>query len=917
MRTLRTSVRRLVEFLLRAGDIDSDRDGRGGVEAMLAGGEIHRALHASAGDAYQAEVPLAGSFFFPGGAFSPHATRLDLREEALGDQEGFFLAVEGRADGIIDDGKGALTIDEIKGVARDVSAIEEPEALHEAQALCYAYLYLRKLRGPSALATAFGERVTVRVTYASMTTGEVRQLERSHAVPDIEAWFFALLAKAERWAAWRVRHDELRTRSLSSLAFPFVPRDGQREIMDAVEGALREGGRLYLQAPTGSGKTVATLFPALKALGAGKLARVAYLTAKTTSRRAVLECLEVLGAQGMSANVLVMTARDKICPLRRDARGSELRSRPLTSLCNPVECPLARGHYDAVGDALYEAISSCDVLDARHVEELAARHHVCPYELQRDAARWSDLIVCDYHYAFAPSASLIGLADEPGVGDTAYLVDEAHNLAERMREMYSAELAVAELEGLERLVRERGGLDKLARSGRVAGGLDELARSVRAVIAAFPTWDQALPAQVQSGTRERGQRVAYQVVRVSEELRAALAALVESLDATLERLSPAADGTGDGRRGWPGGRRELETFLAVRDLRFKTGSLVAALQRAETGYVSFLGRAEGGGRKLKVFCLNPRHDLEGRLEQARAAVFFSGTLLPLDYHRKLLAARDDDPSLYARSSFDPRRQQVLIASDISARFSRRGPELYARIAAYLTTLIESRPGNYLAFLPSYAMLDEVARAFEAHTGRGTELVRQHGNMGDEQQRSRMGEPERERLRSDMYRTEQERSDVHGTELVRQHAGMREAERERFVDRFRAPRAPGASLLGLCVLGGIFGEGIDLPGEALVGVVVVGTGMPQASAERELIREHFDAKEGSGFAYAYTYPGMSKVLQAAGRLIRSEEDHGVVLLLDDRFLEPELQAAFPREWQDLRTCTLATLPTQLADMPAFP
>ena len=863
MRTLRVSVRRLVEFLLRSGDIGSDDIGsganwRGGVEAMQAGSDIHRTLQAAGGKSYQAEVSLAGSIFFPNGTFSPHAARLQIKKETVSDQDGFFLRIEGRADGIIDDGTHPLVIDEIKGVARDVSAIHEPAAVHEAQALCYAYLHLRGTRGPAAISTAFGEQVVLRLTYASMTTGEVRQIERTYGAPDIEARFFALLDAAQRWACWRVVHDALRDQSLASLAFPFERRDGQRQIMDAVASAIRAGRRLYVQAPTGSGKTIATLYPALKAMGSGRVSRIAFLTSKTTTRQPVLECLDLLRRQGLAANVLVMTARNRICPLRTKEHGTAMRARPLASLCNPIECPLARGHFDSANDALYEAITTHDVLHADCVEQVAARHHVCPYELQRDIARWADVIVCDYHYAFSPSASLLGLANETGGGQTVFLVDEAHNLVERMRDMYSAELAVAELEGLERLLRG-------------ATTFDELSRTVRDVIRTFPPWKEALPPTARSGARGRAARPSYQVVRASDAFADSLTRLADGIDTALERLSPLSDNwNGDDHRAGASAQRTVEVYLTLRDMALATRAFLGALQRAGTGYVTFLNRAEGAGRTLKVYCVDPSHDLGERLESALAAVFFSGTLLPMDYHRQLLAAQADDDSVLARSSFDSRHRQVLIGSDITARYSRRGPALYAHCASYLVTLLRAHPGNYLAFLPSYAILEKVAKALEPQVGSKTKVVRQRPSM-----------PERER------------------------------ERERFVAEFREPRSPSTSLVGLCVLGGVFGESIDLPGTALVGVVVLGTGMPRASGEREVIREHFDARGGKGFAYAYTYPGMIKVLQAAGRLIRTEEDRGVVLLLDDRFLEGELQRAFPMEWKNVQTCTLATLPALLA------
>lgn len=843
MRTLRISVRRLVEFLLRSGDIDSEHDWHGSIEAMQAGSAIHRMLQASAGDAYQAEVSLACSIYFPACSFSPHAARLEISEERVSDQPGFIFRVEGRADGIIDDGKHPLVIDEIKGVARDISDLDEPAALHEAQALCYAYLYLRRKHGPSALSSTFGEQVVVRLTYVSMTTGEVRQIERTHLVPDIEAWFFSLLEKAQRWAAWRVSHDEMRGRSLSSLTFPLNPRAGQQQLMDAVATTIHKGARLYAQASTGSGKTIATLYPALKAMGSGEVSRVAYLTAKTMTRRAALDCLDLLRPQDVATNVLVVTARDKLCPLRDKSRGIDVRARPLASLCNPVECPLARGHYNSVNDALFDAISTYDVLDADCVKDVAARHHVCPYELQRDMARWADIIICDYHYAFSPSASLLGLADEPGGNDTVFLIDEAHNLVERMREMYSAELCVSDLKGLERLLGSKP-------------AFAELTKAVRAVVSAFPVWNKELTSASYAGPQTRKGKPSFQKVHLGNTFTDPLAALADGINSSLEQLSDDSSSM------------DIELVLALRDMSLQVRGFIGALQRSEKGYVTFLARDAKGGRRLKVYCVDPSYDLEERLKQSKAAVFFSGTLLPMEYHRKLLAAQDEDTSLYVQSSFDYHRQQVLIAADVSARFSKRGQELYARIAAYLVATTRSLPGNYLTFFPSYAFMEEVAKALAP--------------LVDD-----------------------------GTEVVRQIPGMREGERELFVSRFRKQRTAGRSLIGLCVLGGIFGESIDLPGEALVGVAVVGTGMPRTSAEREVIRSHFDAEEGKGFAYAYTYPGLIKVLQATGRLIRTEKDHGVVLLLDDRFLESELREALPKEWKNLQTCTLQTLPGLLS------
>jgi Rad3-related DNA helicase len=384
-----------------------------------------------------------------------------------------------------------------------------------------------------------------------------------------------------------------------------------------------------------------------------------------------------------------------------------------------------------------------------------------------------------------------------------------------------------------------------------------LANAVHAVVSAFPTWDRALPGDARTGAKGQRGKPTYQAVHLDDIFVDSLSALADGIGTTLEQLAEAQS-TGS-----------VEVFLAVRDASLMVNAFLSTLNRAEVGYVTFLGRDDAGGRRLKIFCVDPSHDLDERLQQAKAAIFFSGTLLPMDYHRRLLAAQDDDTSLYVQSSFDHRRQQVLIGSDLSARYAQRGPELYAHIAAYLTRLTDARPGNYLVFLPSYVMMDEVAAVLDRV--------------------------------------------IDGkTTVILQVPGMREADRERFVDRFRGPHAAGRSLIGLCVLGGIFGESIDLPGESLVGVVVVGTGMPRSSAEREVIRNYFDAKGDKGFAFAYTYPGLNKVLQAAGRLIRTETDHGIVLLLDDRFLEADLQEAFPKEWKNVQTCTVNTMTGLLAD-----
>ncbi len=837
MRVLKASVRRLVEFVLRSGDFDRSASTGEVLDAMQAGSAVHRKLQAEGGDLYQAEVSLSRLFYFPGGAFVPEAIQQNIDPLDLDDPQGFALLVEGRADGIIDPGSGSVVIDEIKTFATDLESIGEPYPVHVAQAQCYAYLYLRKQQEAQGDITARrSDAITIRMTYASLETGELTQFESTLWFRELETWFLGMLERYHRFAAWQAAHLRERDASLAQLDFPYAFRAGQRELVGHVANAITEKRNLYIQAPTGSGKTLSMIYPSLKAMGEGKGDRFCYLTAKGTARQAALGCFDLLESRGLRFGVIAVTARDKICPIRNGHVGGPDRedvmlADPLT-VCNPRECPFAHGHYDRINDAVYKTLCSGLVLRRADMEAAAQRWQVCPYELQLELADWLDGVVCDYNYAFRPASST-SRAIGNGASDPIYLVDEAHNLPGRVQELYSASLESGMFSGL---ARELSDLD--LRLGVI--------EALENIVTWFSKRQLLLPEQAGKGG-------GYARIQDFDTLPELLERFVSEVEAQF-----AADAL----------PRTSRLFsLYARPVYFLVLAFLAALERIDEKYTCYEERLADGELRVKVFCLDPSGAVAERLEGVRSAVFFSGTLLPMPYYRAMLAAGERDYTINARSCFDPSRRLVLLAEDVTSAYKERGAEQYACMAAYVARAVQAYPGNYLVFSPSYRMLGEVADAFE-------------------------------------------RVMPGGTEVLRQTPAMTDAEREAFIAQFLEKRG-GDSTVGFCVLGGFFGEGIDLPGDALVGVVIIGTGLPQMSAERALVRDYHDTRGRDGFAYAFTYPGFNKVLQAAGRLIRTEQDRGVVLLLDKRFCRSDLQELFPREWQRVETCTLATVSGKLS------
>ena len=396
---VRISVRNLVEFILREGDIDSRRSGGMDKEAMLMGGRLHRKIQRRMGPEYHAEVSLK--------------TLVDCGE--------FCIQVEGRADGVIikeDETEPGVIIDEIKGVLRELSHIEQPVNVHLAQAKCYAYIYARQ----HGL-----KRVGVQMTYCHLDTEEIRRFQFEYGKKELEEWFHDLFGSYEKWARFQIEWKQERDASIQRVEFPFPYRKGQRDVAAAVYRTILRKKKLFIQAPTGVGKTMSTVFPAVKAVGEGLAEKIFYLTAKTITRTVAENAFSTLKENGLRMKVITLTAKEKICFCEE-------------AVCNPEACPYAKGHFDRVNDAVFDMITGGNEINRKAIEEQAQKYMVCPFELSLDISTWTDAVICDYNYAFDPTAHLKRFFSEGGSGNYIFLIDEAHNLVERGREMYSAQL---------------------------------------------------------------------------------------------------------------------------------------------------------------------------------------------------------------------------------------------------------------------------------------------------------------------------------------------------------------------------------------------------------------------------------------------------------------------------------------------
>ena len=770
---VRISVRNLVEFILRNGDLVSGSSASD-KEAMLKGSRLHRKIQKQMGSHYQPEVSL----------------KKDTEYDDL------ILRVEGRADGIFSQ-DDRFCIDEIKGVYKNLELMEEPVLVHRAQALCYAWIYLDEHEL---------EKIDIQMTYAHLDTEVIKRFRETLTRAELKQWYEELTDSYHKWLAYQIEWREKRNESMKKLEFPFEYRKGQRKMVSGIYHAISKKEQIFIQAPTGVGKTMSAVFPAVRAIGQGMAETVFYLTARTITRTVAQDAFEILRDRGLLFKVVTITAKEKLCFCDKPE-------------CDPEKCPYAKGHYDRINDAVYELWTTEQSFDRETLLRHAQKWQVCPFELSLDLAVWMDGVICDYNYVFDPNVYLKRFFGENVSGNYLFLIDEAHNLVDRGREMYSASISLDDVIETRKFVKPYS--QKLWKKlGKVKKQMEELKQNC-------------------------GE---WKVQENAGVLPISLLSVQGEMDQLLEE--PPAQEVVDGI---------LDFYFAVRNF-LNISELV------DDNYVVYAAFDDNGRFYLKLFCVNPAENLQKYLDKGNSTVFFSATLLPLQYYRKMLSTRSENFGMYVESPFEQKKRCLMICRDVSSKYTRRGYEEYRKIAEYIARMSWQKKGNYMVFFPSY------------------------------------------RLMEDVYQVYQDEFSVSWVRCISQHASMTELEREEFLEEFTEETEE--TLVGFCVMGGIFSEGIDLIGDRLIGAAVVGTGLPQVNCEREILKGYYDEKGEQGFDYAYRYPGMNKVLQAAGRVIRTKEDTGAILLMDERFLNRDYRNLFPREWNDACTCTLGNVEKHL-------
>lgn len=777
MTTIRVSVRNLVEFILREGDIDN-RMAKAPTDAMQEGGRIHRMIQKRMGIEYEAEVPLKFQV----------------------DYDDYIVQIEGRADGIIRRNNQVI-VDEIKGTYRDMKFITEPVPVHLAQAMCYAHFLACKEEL---------DAVDVRMTYCNIDTEEVKYFQEKYTAGQLSEFFDGVMSEYKKWTDFESQWKRKRQESIHKLEFPFEYREGQKELAGHVYQTICHGKKLFIQAPTGVGKTISTVFPAVKAVGEEKADKIFYLTAKTITRTVAEETFGLLQDVGLQYKTVTLTAKEKICPLEEMD-------------CNPDHCPYAKGHFSRVNDAMYDMLTQEEKFDRDNITQYAQKHEVCPFEMSLDMSLFSDAVICDYNYLFDPYVHLKRFFTEGMKGPYLFLIDEAHNLVERGREMFSAQMVKEDFLELKKQVKPyHTGLEKY---------IDRCNKELLVLKKGYDEDDMP---------------------EMTGAFAMSLSRLHSAISSYLED------------------HEECPVRKEILDFYFQAGRYLDVNERIDENYITYTKLDEEDRFCIRQFCVDPSERLKECMAQGVSSILFSATFLPIQYYKQLLGGTQEDFEVYAKTAFSPQQLHLMIGMDVTSRYVRRNAVEYHNIAYYIHNIISGKTGNYMVFCPSHQFLMQVYEAYLTY----------------------------------FY-------DPQKVECLVQNEYMNEQAREEFLSRFRqVPDAEfdlhdkicmeieeeNCSILGFCVLGGIFSEGIDLKGEALIGAIIVGTGLPQVCREREILKDYFEEQGKDGFDYAYRYPGMNKVLQAAGRVIRSVDDRGIVALLDDRFGQSTYKKMFPREWE---------------------
>ena len=753
---VRLSVKSLVSFVLKGGSIDSRFTG---LNRALEGSRIHRKLQKLAPEGYVAEVALRNT--------QKH--------------KGVEYTVDGRADGLFfeDD---LPVIDEIKTTAVPAELITEDfNMAHWAQGQCYAYFYCAEQKLKKAV---------VRLTYYQIDTEEIVRYKQEYTFAQLEGIYHTLLQGYEKWAMFTAEWEIKRNESITSLQFPFDSyRAGQREMAVGVYKTVVQGGQFFCQAPTGIGKTLSSLFPAVKAMGEGQTEKIFYLTAKTITRTAAQTAVQQLQGDGLNLKHVTLTAKDKVCFL--DERN-----------CNPEACPYAKGYFDRVNDVVFELLQKIDCFTRQEIEQAAKKYELCPFELSLDLSLWCDVVICDYNYLFDPEATLQRFFSER-TGEYTFLVDEAHNLPDRAREMYSAQISKKEIWAVKKMVDKED-----AKLSKALTKLNSEIVKIKKELKALDTDHFA------------GEEPRKEVLAV---LRSAMPPFEGYLEKHRTNLQSGV----------------LEAYFSIR-------FFLKISEIYNSSYVTFYEQSREDV-SVQFLCLDPSAFVRTAFEKGKAAVLFSATLTPLEFYMQTLGDEEDAKKASFTSPFNREHLCLLVESTVSTKYKDREDTL-EQVAESILSFATAKRGNYIVYFPSYKYLQQVYEVF-----------------------SELGA---------------------AMKTVCQQSGASEEEREEFLKLFDKEDE---NILAFCVMGGMFSEGVDLVGNKLQGCCIVGVGLPQINPKLEQMKEYYNADNKDGYAYAYRYPGMNKVLQAAGRVIRTADDKGVVLLIDSRFGTREYRNLFPLHW----------------------
>lgn len=753
---IKISVRNLIEFVMRSGDIDNTfKDNT----RMIEGIRAHQKIQKSYGDNYTKEYYLKDKTEYKDVTFQ----------------------VEGRADGIIKNGT-FYVVDEIKSTKRNLEDIDDSNSLHWAQAMCYAY-FLAKIKNL--------ESIDIQLTYVSTEDYKIKNFNRNFSFIDLKDFYFNLLKQYIDFSKILTENIKRRDFTAENLDFPYDNyRKGQRKMAVAIYKSILDHNNLFVDAPTGIGKTISSIFPSVKAIGEGLIDKIFYLTSKSTTGNEAIKALKLLEEKGLEMLSLHITSKEKVC-LNDQVK------------CNPSDCPFAKGHFDRVNDAIKDIISNETIIDYETLTSYSEKYRVCPFEFELDVAIYSDFIICDYNYVFDPNAYMRRFFEEV-ISRYIFLIDEAHNLLDRSRDMYSFKFTNKEFIELREYFDEDRDKRILSNIGDI---IDEFDKNYI----------------------KFGKKLNYSTKKHLDSIDEKLIKLNKCLEKFLiaEKINKNYDIILD------------EYFNITRYLKISDSFI--------DGFYNIISYDDV--EKVKTFeikCIDPSDILKNKYKLSVSTTFFSATLSPIMFYVNILGA-NDALKLRLNSPFNADKQLIMQKS-ISTRYKDRSNNI-TNISDSINEFVKTKNGNYFIFFPSFNYLEAVA---------GDYMVRYDEN------------------------------------IIIQDRNMTKIERDNFLNKFTVKSAEVAFL----VLGGIFSEGVDLVGEKLIGTMIISVGMPGVSYDRNLIKKHFDKKGLNGFDYSYTYPGINRIFQAAGRVIRSDGDYGIVYLVDDRYARNKYKMLYPRHWQNI-------------------